>query len=56
MSLPDFTFEMAWTTEQKVFIVEAYFRQKSIHSAQWQFKGSKNGSKNGFSVVMSREL
>jgi len=29
---------MAWTTEQKVFIVEAYFRQKSIHAAQLQFK------------------
>ena len=29
---------MAWTTEQKVFIVEAYFRQKSIHAAQLQFQ------------------
>ena len=29
---------MPWTTEQKVFIVEAYFRQKSIHAAQLQFK------------------
>jgi len=28
------TFEMPWTTEQKIFIVEAYFRQKSIHAAQ----------------------
>jgi len=28
----------SWTTEQKVFIVEAYFRQKSIHAAQLQFK------------------
>ena len=28
---------MPWTTEQKIFIVEAYFRQKSIHAAQ-QFK------------------
>jgi len=27
-----------WTTEQKVFIIEAYFRQKSIHAAQLQFK------------------
>ena len=32
------TFEMPWTTEQKIFIVEAYFRQKSIHAAQLQFK------------------
>ena len=32
---------MPWTTEQKIFIVEAYFRQKSIHAAQLQFK---NGS------------
>ena len=24
---------MPWTTEQKIFIVEAYFRQKSIHAA-----------------------
>jgi len=29
---------MPWTTEQKIFIVEAYFRQKSIHTAQLQFK------------------
>ena len=29
---------MSWTTEQKIFIVEAYFRQKSIHAAQLQFK------------------
>ena len=29
---------MPWTTEQKIFIVEAYFRQKSIHAAQLQFK------------------
>ena len=29
---------MPWTTEQKIFIVEAYFRQKSIHEAQLQFK------------------
>ena len=28
---------MPWTTEQKIFIVEAYFRQKSIHAAQLQF-------------------
>jgi len=27
---------MPWTTEQKIFIVEAYFRQKSIHAAQLQ--------------------
>jgi len=32
------TFEMPWTTEQKIFIVEAYFRQKSNHAAQLQFK------------------
>jgi len=31
-------FEMPWTTEQKIFIVKAYFRQKSIHAAQLQFK------------------
>jgi len=29
---------MPWTTEQKIFIVEAYFRQRSIHAAQLQFK------------------
>ena len=29
---------MPWTTEQKIFIIEAYFRQKSIHTAQLQFK------------------
>jgi len=29
---------MLWTTKQKIFIVEAYFRQKSIHAAQLQFK------------------
>jgi len=29
---------MPWTTEQKIFIVEAYFRQTSIHEAQLQFK------------------
>jgi len=29
---------MPWTTEQKIFTVEAYFRQKSIHTAQLQFK------------------
>ena len=29
---------MPWTTEQKMFIVEAYFRHKSIHAAQLQFK------------------
>ena len=33
------TFEIPWNTEQKIFIVEAYFRQKSIHAAQLQFKG-----------------
>ena len=32
------TLEIPWTTEQKIFIVEAYFRQKSIHAAQLQFK------------------
>ena len=29
---------MTWTTERKVFIVEAYFRQKSIRKAQLRFK------------------
>jgi len=29
---------MPWTTEQNIFTVEAYFRQKSIHAAQLQFK------------------
>ena len=29
---------MLWTTEQKIFTVEAYFWQKSIHAAQLQFK------------------
>ena len=29
---------MPWTTEQNMFIVEAYFLQKSIHAAQLQFK------------------
>ena len=29
---------MPWTTERKIFIVEAYFQQKSIHAAQLQFK------------------
>ena len=29
---------MPWTTEEKTFIVEAYFRLKSIHAAQLQFK------------------
>ena len=28
---------MQWTTEQKTFIVEAYFRLNSIHAAQLQF-------------------
>ena len=32
------TFEMPWTTEQNIFIVEAYFRKKSILAAQLQFK------------------
>jgi len=41
---------MSWTTEQKIFIVEAYFRQMSIHAAQLQFK------ERTFSVVRSREL
>jgi len=38
MGLPNLTFEIPWTAEQKIFIVEAYFRQKSIHAAQSQFK------------------
>ena len=29
---------MPWTTEQKIFIVEAYFQENSIHAAQLQFK------------------
>ena len=29
---------MPWTTEQKIFIVKAYFKQKSIHAVQLQFK------------------
>ena len=29
---------MPWTTEEKTFIVETYFRLKSIHAAQLQFK------------------
>jgi len=29
---------MAWTTEQQIFIVEAYFRQKSNYAVQLQFK------------------
>ena len=29
---------MPWTTEQEIFIVDAYFRQNSIHAAQLQFK------------------
>ena len=29
---------MPWITEQKIFIVEAHFRQKSIHAPQLQFK------------------
>ena len=29
---------MPRTTEQKIFIVEAYFQQKSIHAAQLQFQ------------------
>ena len=29
---------MTWTTEQKVFIFEAYFQQKSMRKAQLQFK------------------
>ena len=28
---------MPWTIEQKIFIFEAYFRQKSIYAAQLQF-------------------
>ena len=31
---------MTWTTEQKVFIFEAYYRQKSTRKAQLQFKNS----------------
>jgi len=29
---------MPWTTEQNIFTVQAYFRQKSIQAAQLQFK------------------
>jgi len=32
------TFEIPWTTEQKIFVVEACFRQNYIHAAQLQFK------------------
>ena len=38
MSLPNLIFEKPWATEKIIFIVEAYFRQKSIHAAQLQFK------------------
>jgi len=41
---------MPWTTEQKIFIVEAYFRQKFIPAAQLQFK------EGTFSVIRLREL
>ena len=46
---------MPWTTEQKIFIVKAYFRQKSIHAAQLQFK---NGSDvvNFVSTQWSRHI
>ena len=37
-SLPSLRFEMPWTTEEKTFIVEAYFRLNSINAAQSQFK------------------
>jgi len=51
---------MPWTTEQKIFIVEAYFWQKSIHAAQFQVK-ERFGCRefpvqcplNDFSVVRS---
>jgi len=33
------TLEIPWTTEQKIFIVEAYFRQKSIHAVQLTMSG-----------------
>ena len=32
------TLEMPWATQEKMLIVEAYFRHKSIHAAQLQFK------------------
>ena len=37
-SLQSLDFKMPWTTELNLFIVEAYFRQKSIRKAQLQFK------------------
>ena len=43
---------MPWTTEQKIFIVEAYFRQKSIHwfsdEAHFLFSGYVNSKNNIF--------
>ena len=29
---------MSWTAEQNIFMVEAYFQQKSVHAAQLQFQ------------------
>ena len=37
-SVPNLIFEMPRTTEQNIFIFEAYFRENSIHAAQLQFK------------------
>jgi len=43
---------MPWTTEQKIFIVEAYFRQKSIHwfsdEAHFLLSGHVNTKNNIF--------
>ena len=43
---------MPWTTEQKIFIVEAYFRQKSIHwfsdEAYFLLSGHVNSKNNIF--------
>jgi len=45
---------MPWTTIQKIFIVEAHIRQKSIHAAQLQFE--ERFRMSWISVVRSREL
>jgi len=46
------TFEMPWTAEQNIFIVEAYFRQKSIHwfldEAHFLLSGHMNSKNNIF--------
>ena len=37
-SLPSFNVKMSWTAEENVLIIEAYFKQNSVHLAQLQFK------------------